>query len=376
MAIPTFVASGGRAAGTAAVTPVLPAGIAVNDILLLFAESNSGEAVTIPTPNGGTWAEVADSPQDSTDTRLTVFWSRYNGTQGAPTTNDPGNHICCFIAAWNGVITTGDPWDVTSGGIDNTSDTSASITGDTTTVADCIVIAACCNGTNANQDQFSGWTNGDLASPATAEREDVNTNKGGGGGVGMADGGKASAGAYGATTVTLGTASTKGFITIALKPAAGDQTLTPAPVTAAWSVPAPTIVLGGVTISPAAVVATWVVPAPNLAVDVILTPAAVVATWVVPAVIISSGVVLTPAAVVAAWVVIAPTLVLGGVTLTPAAVVATWVVPAPTIVLGGVTLSPAPVTAVWGVPAVVITNVTPSGIVYQFISIPIGLSLS
>lgn len=219
MALPTFVAAGAKASGLGAVTPALPTGIAADDILLFMAECNAGETVSIPTPNGGTWTQLPSSPQDSSTNHLTVFWSRFNGTQGAPTTNDPGNHICCFIAAFRGCVTTGDPWDVTNGGLDGSSDTTLNAVGNTTTVVDCLVVIIASVGTDSNVAQFSAWANADLVGVVEPAGCDVCTTAGGGGGVACATGQKASPGAYGETTATRATASDSGFITIALKPA-------------------------------------------------------------------------------------------------------------------------------------------------------------
>jgi len=70
---PTFVASGGQASNAAAITPLMPAGVLQNDILLLFLET-ANEAVTV---SGGseTWTEVTSSPQGTgaLGTRLTNF---------------------------------------------------------------------------------------------------------------------------------------------------------------------------------------------------------------------------------------------------------------------------------------------------------------
>jgi len=213
---PSFVANGSSDSGTGAVTPALPVGIVTNDILLLFAESNSGQAVTIVDSGGGLWSQVTGSPQDSTASRLTVFWSRYNGAQTAPTTNDPGDHIIASIAAWRGCITTGNPWDVTSSAVHNTSDTAVSIPGATTTVANCLVVAIVGHGIDGAKVQVNSWANTSLSS--LTERLDYSTSSGGGGGFGIAEGGKADAGAYNATTATLAAASTKGLMTIALRP--------------------------------------------------------------------------------------------------------------------------------------------------------------
>ena len=109
-AIPTFVAAGTAAGSASAITPGLPAGIQTDDILLLVLGTNQNEGITIPTPNGGTWTEVAGSPANTTNTRLTIFYSRYNGTQGDPTTSDSGDHQVGRIYAFRGVVNSGDPW--------------------------------------------------------------------------------------------------------------------------------------------------------------------------------------------------------------------------------------------------------------------------
>jgi len=221
VAAPTFVAAGSVASSYNAITPALPGGIATNDILLLFLET-ANQAISISNQNGGTWTEVTNSPQSvgsgSSATRITVFWSRYNGTQGAPTTSDSGDHQAGRIIAIRGATTSGDPWNVTAGGVEATADTSGSIPGGTTTVANCLVVGAIAtslpdaNGTS----NFSAWANADLTS--VTERTDNTRNSGNGGGLGIATGVKATAGAYTTTGVTCGTATTKAMLSIANKP--------------------------------------------------------------------------------------------------------------------------------------------------------------
>jgi hypothetical protein len=220
---PTFVAAGAVSSGTGTISPALPAGIAANDILLLFIET-ANQAVSITNQNGGTWAEVTGSPQGTgtaggtSATRLTVFWSRYNGTQGAPTVSDSGNHQAARMIAIRGAVSSGDPWNVTAGGVDATSDTSASIPGSTTTVINTLVVVATAgslpdaNGTA----QFSAWTNANLTS--LTERTDDSRSSGNGGSLGIATGVKATAGAYGNTAATHATSAVKGMISIAIKP--------------------------------------------------------------------------------------------------------------------------------------------------------------
>jgi len=237
-AVPTFVAAGQVTSSTGAITPTLPAGIASGDILLLFLET-ANQAISISNPNGGTWAAVTNSPQGTgstgttSATRLTVFWSRYNGTQGPPTTTDSGNHQAGRIIAIRGCVTSGDPWDVTAGGVESTADTSGAIPGATTTVANTLVVAAIAtalpdaNGT-AN---FSAWANSDLTS-VTARTNDTR-NTGNGGGLAVATGGKETPGTYANTAVTCGASTTKGMMSIALKPAPGSGS----PPLAAFSAP-------------------------------------------------------------------------------------------------------------------------------------------
>jgi hypothetical protein len=218
-----FVAAGAVKSGTGAISPALPSGIAANDILLLFIET-ANQAVSISNQNGGTWAAVTSSPQGTgtaggtAATRLTVFWSRYNGTQGAPTVSDSGNHQLARMVAIRGAVSSGNPWDVTAGGVDATSDTSASIPGATTTVANTLVVVATAGSLPdaSGTAQFSAWTNANLTS--LTERTDNSVSSGNGGSLGIATGFKATAGAYGNTAVTHANSAVKGMISIAIRP--------------------------------------------------------------------------------------------------------------------------------------------------------------
>jgi hypothetical protein len=219
---PTFVAAGSITSGTGTITPTLPTGRATNDILLLFVET-SNQAVTISNQNGGTWNEVTNSQYcgiaaDTTGVRLTVFWSRYNGTQGAPTVSDSGDHQQARMIAIRGATTTGNPWDVTAGGVEAVTDANGSIPGATTTVGNCLVVTAIATSLPdlTSTTRFSAWTNANLTS--ITERTDNSVTAGNGGGLGIATGIKATAGAYGNTAVTLATSAYKGMMSIAIKP--------------------------------------------------------------------------------------------------------------------------------------------------------------
>lgn len=244
-AIPRFVSAGAVASGTGDVKPVLPVDLLLNDIMLLFVETANE---TVSTPSG--WAAVADSPQGTgtaggaTSTALNVFWKRATDADvtaaqggGTVTITDPGDHAIAQILLFRGVITTGNPWDVTSGDT-GASSTSVTIPTDTTTVANCLIVLAVANATDDTLLQTSGYSNANLVN--LTERTDVQTNSGNGGGFSVATGEKAAAGSYGATTATLATASVQGRISIALKPAAVTWTASAGSIvstTGVWTAP-------------------------------------------------------------------------------------------------------------------------------------------
>jgi hypothetical protein len=197
--------------------------IVVNDVMLLFVET-ARQDIYLTNQAGGVWTQLSGSPQNygsagaADAVGLHVFWSRYNGTQGAPTVNDGGDHQLARIIALRGATTSGSPCDSTAGGTEATVDTSGAIPGATTTVDNTMVVTAIATSLPdaVGTANFSAWTNANLSSPT--ERIDNTTNAGNGGGLGIAAGGKATAGATGNTAVTFGTASTKAMVSIAIKP--------------------------------------------------------------------------------------------------------------------------------------------------------------
>lgn len=216
------VRSVGTIAGNAnAITPALPSGWQVGDLLVLFLET-ANEAVSISIPVSG-WTEASNSPVSEAGgaTRLTVFWKRAEISDIDPTTSDSGNHQIGRIIAFTGAITSGDPFDVSISSTDTTSDTSGSASGTTTTVANTMVVVACAVGYNAAANGtafFSGWTNSNLTD-LTEQIDNIRT-AGNGGGIGVATGGWASIGDYGTTTFTTASSTTKAMWTAAIKPPA------------------------------------------------------------------------------------------------------------------------------------------------------------
>lgn len=233
--------TGTLASGTSNVTCTMPTGgsaPAANDILLMAVESEN-QAIALTTANG--FAEVPTcSPQSAgtaatnPGTRLALFWKRAAGSDSAPVVTDPGDHATCAIHVFRGAITSGDPWDVCAGGNDAAAnDTTGTIPGATTTVANTTVVlitSTSYNATVTDDSECSGWTNAGLDGLAGKY---ARTNTAGlGGGHCMAVGFWPSIGDYGASTVTLAHTSYKGAISIALKGPAtsGGEAASPAAV--------------------------------------------------------------------------------------------------------------------------------------------------
>ena len=216
MAAPTFVNAGAGSGNTTAITPALPADLATNDILLLHLETFD-PTITIADSAGGTWAAVTNSPKDNgSNLVLTVFWSRYNGTQTAPTTSDSGDHQYGVITAYRGCPTTGNPWDATAAS--DFATIGDAFIGVTTTVVDCLIVHAAAD----NGDQATPWISGSANANLTSitERHDAGTTAGNGGELAIVTGIKATAGATGNTSYTYaGAGSDTVMHTIALKPA-------------------------------------------------------------------------------------------------------------------------------------------------------------
>ena len=223
MALPTYVAAGASDNNIAALSLPLPTGWAAGDIHLLLVET-ANEAVTTPTgyTELGVQANRGSGTAAGTDaTRLAVYWRRaVAGDTDPVAVADAGNHAVGIIAGFRGCITTGNPWDVFADSVEATSDTSVSITGVTTTVADCLVIYAFTSGFDAGTDQMSGApSNASLAN--LTQRFDANGAAGNGGTIVLVTGEKATAGATGTLTATLLNASRKGQLVLALKPPVG-----------------------------------------------------------------------------------------------------------------------------------------------------------
>ncbi len=218
MALPTYIGTGTFTLGAGAINIPWPTHI-TNDIGILVVET-ANEAVT--TPSG--WTAVASSPQGTgtaagtAATRLSMFWRRAaSAAETAAAIADSGDHQDGAIMVFRGCITTEDPIHVSTGSVNATASTSATLPSVTTTVDDCVVVQAIAHGIDSNTAQLSGWTHGGALIGLTQILNESTKTKNGGG-VGAVYGNLSTAGASGTTGVTLATAFAVGMITIALKP--------------------------------------------------------------------------------------------------------------------------------------------------------------
>lgn len=165
-----------RAVGTVAsdggaVSPGLPAGTQVGDLLVMGCETSGGQTITVSgwtlVPTCGNFVETGNVA--ASDTRLTTY-SRVATGSDPTTTNDSGNHQTCRII---GITTltydSADPFDVCEDSTQTSGTTSISIVGDTATTSNSLVVAftagaidpaaadanACSSGANANLTSFT-----------------------------------------------------------------------------------------------------------------------------------------------------------------------------------------------------------------------------
>lgn len=202
MTIPSYVAAGALASGVVAtITPGLPAGIATNDILICEAARKSEvDPLTITNQNGGTWAEITPSHSGNAH-RGHWFWSRYNGTQGAPTVGTADVCSAARIIAIRGAIATGNPIEGGSGDAPTFAETTSTLLSITTLGSDRLIVLGIVGelpdaaGTNV----YGTWTNANLAN--LTERIDGSVAEGTGLSLGIATGEKAAQGVIGTSTV-------------------------------------------------------------------------------------------------------------------------------------------------------------------------------
>lgn len=138
---PTFVAKGNLVTGTGALNVAYPAGLALNDILILQLCTSDAGANTSGAFGGTKIADQGSGGGGSTDCRSTAFWVLSDGTEtGTVNVDDAGAATTARMTAWRGV----DPTTPIQADINTTFsgslNTSVNFGFITTTVDNCMVI--------------------------------------------------------------------------------------------------------------------------------------------------------------------------------------------------------------------------------------------
>lgn len=214
MAAPTWQTFGLIKDGVAAIAPPWPTH-QIDDIGILLGESCGGETQTETTSG---WTEFPSSPQatgaGTAGTRLTAWWKRATSTtEAAAGISDPGNHVVGQITTIRGCVSSGDPYTVTGGGVKASASTAMSVPGITTVLADQLIFVACSRDNDASGGAFTNAANASLT--AFAERNDIGTALGNGGGFAFWSGTLATPGATGTSTADINASVVNAFMTIA-----------------------------------------------------------------------------------------------------------------------------------------------------------------
>lgn len=196
--------------------------------MYVFLRSNyiSGGSVTFKWDNFVTnipylnpWLEAGSSPSSQPagtvgNHRLTLFWKRASGGDADLISSVTASGQIGQVIAIRGCATLGNPFEATSSSQTTSTSLSATIPGVTTTVNDCLILAAIntYGNSSAYNAWYDNWVNAGLAS--VTERMDQADLVGG---FGLATGGLATAGASGNTTVDVANGLSKTFWCGALK---------------------------------------------------------------------------------------------------------------------------------------------------------------
>lgn len=213
---PTVRSVSAEATGTGNVTPTLPSGHALNDILFLVVQS-SNQSVTAPAgytqigPQNG-----LGTAANAGATRLAVFWKRDGGSESDPTVTDTGDHTYATMIAIKGCVTTGNPFHFKNNGFKKTASTTLTIPGGETTIDNSLIIYFAAHAVDNASAQFSAEANSDLTS--ITEQFDDGTTDGTGGGIGIWTGIKTTAGVFGNFTATEANSTADIFMCLSMIP--------------------------------------------------------------------------------------------------------------------------------------------------------------
>lgn len=124
---------------------IRPGSIATGDTEFIGIESAAGQPATISTAG---WQQAPNSPQDGSDSCLSVWWKRYTSGDGFATIDDSGDHQVAY-----GIVVRGlkDNPIVASAGATLAASTSLAIPEVTTNVWNCAVLVFMSAGADVNQ---------------------------------------------------------------------------------------------------------------------------------------------------------------------------------------------------------------------------------
>lgn len=147
-----FLGVGSAAASTGGVTPGLPSGLAVDDLLIMAVETTNTDT---PSPPAGWTAMPGSGTGDASEnTKLTWWYHFYTGAAPSTTIADPGDHVLAQIAAFRGVDTS-TPFEASAAQRVDGGGSSSYFPGITTTVNWVMVVAA--GVTTDDVDVFSNY---------------------------------------------------------------------------------------------------------------------------------------------------------------------------------------------------------------------------
>jgi hypothetical protein len=169
----TAVGTVAQASSGTNITPGIPAGTALNDILVCVSCHGAGGDVLSFNANDGSWTKKIELA-NGTQHKLTIAWRRASGSEGAPTISGHTQDIQARITGYSGCTTSGDPFSA-SNSQNNAASTTVTAPGITPgTSTDMVVFAGCQSDTGAGLAVFSAYSGTD---PTFTEA--VNNNFGG-----------------------------------------------------------------------------------------------------------------------------------------------------------------------------------------------------
>ncbi len=382
MAAPAYRASGAATdpSSTTTVTITKPTGTTSGDILYAIIANGGANAAPTSVPSGWTLVDsggvTPSNPMWGGLYRLVA-----GGSEPADYTWSGMTDSCtgCIIAISGADTTT--PEQVHAVRFNASGSTGTA--GITTTGADTLVISAFAEDDN-NAVTTTSWT---CATDPTTLTHRIEQRSDGGNDTGSAfsTATKATAGATGASAFTLSAARQNvSFLLAAQAPSGSNATITPNPISATTTLPAPTPTADS-TATPAAITTTTTLPATTITAETRATPDPIAATTDLPAITVATESTATPSAIesaatLPAVAVVAVTTinpdpigavtelpavtVSAGSTVTSAVILAIASMPSPDLSTGA-TASPSPISATTTIPAPTVSTestVTPDAI--------------